>query len=220
MSCYSQGLRLRCGPFFRASSLGRVCGSGGGLTAWTRLGNRRFVTWVLWPSRHRINVYIHVHYYMHVHTRMCLPTAADPDGGTGLFSYAWKCLVGLRIRSRGSDIFNSFLPLFIIEPPNTYVLRNQCCLHTRSRLKSKRDLGETALVEERDPLRPGWLTAQSHLNISSQASYHPPRLLSWFLRMYPHLDPPDTVAAGREAMHQRRLHHRHRRLRPLPRRRP
>lgn len=69
-----------------------------------------------------------------------------PDGGTALFSHAWKCLVGLRIRSRGSKMFNSFLLLLIVGPPNTYVLRNQCCLHTRSRLEPKRDLGEAALV--------------------------------------------------------------------------
>lgn len=177
------------------------------------------MTWVLWSRRHRNHVHIHVYSNMHIHACLHVLTYSRR-----FILWNGTVIIRFRVLPSGSSlvarVFNPLLLLFIIEPLSTHVLRDQCRLHMRSRIGSEKRLRRSRAHSKGEPLRSGWLVAQDHLNISSQASSLPPRLLNWFPRKYLRLGPPDTVAAGREVMHQPQPLHHHHHHQPPPRRRP
>lgn len=125
--CYSQGLRLQSHavPFPRASSLGRVCGSGGGLTAWTRLGNMCLMPQVV--RRHRI-LCIYTCLFLYAHACMRLPAAAYLLGGAGLLSHTSYCCPSDPVH--GSDI--QFIAAIVHYRAAIYLFTAQSMLSTHA----------------------------------------------------------------------------------------
>lgn len=169
------------------------------LHAWTRPG---LITgyWVGALGKFYIN--IHVGFYMHVHAYICA-CAYLQRRSTCLTERLLTRREMMALESSFSaQVFHLWLLLFIRKAPGTYVLRDRCSPPTRSRIEDPERLKRSRARSKSGPVKPGWLTVQHRLNVSSRASYPPPRLSSWFLRKCLRLDPPDTVAAGQQVMLQ------------------